>query len=284
MAIIDLVTWNEHLVTPQDDALVYESAVSGSGIIHGAEITIKNGSMLHITGGHGIVCGRKFTIEEGDIPIVLSSGGNLQGRLYVHLDLSNASAPIELLTETGSSLTPVVQQQDVNINFGIYEFNLCTFTVGDMDISGLVNVTPMVTPNRTMFANAQEATQAAQTTANTAVTNAATAQTTANAARNADNNTATITLPVASWALSGTTYRQSVTIPKTSVYTQNPVFDLHVTTPPPTDTQLADYGYITYVGSADSGNNYVFTFYASETPSAAITLSASGISGTYTGG
>lgn len=154
MANIDLVTWTGHLVTPQDDALVYEVATGQSGIIYGAAVTIKNSNTLHIAAGHGIVCGRKFTIEDGDVALALSPAGTLLGRLYIRLDLSNTTAPITLLTETGTSLTPVEQDNDVNIIMGVYEFNLCTFTVSETAISDLVNTTPMVVPTAVI---AQEA-------------------------------------------------------------------------------------------------------------------------------
>lgn len=262
MANINLVTWSQHLVTPQDDALVYEVAVGGDGIIYGAEITLKNSNTLHITAGHGILCGRKFTIDDGDIPIVLPSSGTLQGRLYIHMDLSNASEPIALLTETGQSLTPVVQDADVNIIFGVYEINLCTFEVSETAISGLEVLTPMVAPNKQTIAENKAAAQRAV---------------------NALDHTATITLPVTAWSLDNMTYRQSVTIPKASVFTDNPVFDLHVSSPPPTEEQLADYERLIYIHATESSSNVTFTFYASSTPDAAVMISASGINGTYTG-
>lgn len=124
---VNLVTWNESLVTPLDDALVYHTAIENSGIIYGAEVSIKSSNVLHITSGHGILCGRKITIEEEDIAVVLPSSGNLNGRLYLHMDLSNTGDPIQLLTEIAATLTPEVQDENVNINLGVFETNICTF-------------------------------------------------------------------------------------------------------------------------------------------------------------
>ena len=141
---IKLVTYAGSTVTPQDDALVYEMAVGQNGIISGCAITLKNNNTLHISAGHGIVCGRKFSIVESDITVLLTTGDTQSGRVYIHLDLSNTTDPIQILTETGSLLTEPIQQEDVNISNGIYEFNLATFTIDALTIADLVDVKPNV--------------------------------------------------------------------------------------------------------------------------------------------
>lgn len=139
---IKLVTFNAKTVTPQDDALVYDAALKKSGIIYGAEVTIKSATQLHITSGHGVIAGRKFTIEAQDINVSLAGSGTLKGRLYVHLELSNSSNPIQFMTQVAASLSDPVQDPDVNITDGIYEFNMCTFSVSTTTISALADVTP----------------------------------------------------------------------------------------------------------------------------------------------
>lgn len=141
---IKLITYIETEVNPTDDAYVYESAIGEGGIINGCEVTIKNASELHINGGNGILCGRKFTVYDSDIPVTLSSSGTILGRLYIHMDLSNVALPIQLLVETGASLTPVQQDADVNATNGVYEINLSTFNVDTSTISDLVDVSPKV--------------------------------------------------------------------------------------------------------------------------------------------
>ncbi len=141
---ISLVTASGRTVTPKDDGIIYEVFSPGDGIIYGGAVTIKDSSTLHIAAGHGIVCGRKFTIDDSDIPVALSGSGSLLGRLYIHLDLADAADPITLLVETGESLTPVVQDSDVNINNGVFEINLATFDVDTITISNLVDVAPTV--------------------------------------------------------------------------------------------------------------------------------------------
>ena len=141
---INLVTYYNSTVTPQDDALIYENALPASGMIYGGNVTIKNANTLHITAGHGALCGRKFTIEEADIPVILTSSGTLNGRLYIHMDLSDTGSPISLEVERAASLTPVIQQSNVNINDGIYEINLATFQISTSTVSNLVNVAPFI--------------------------------------------------------------------------------------------------------------------------------------------
>ena len=140
---ISLVTYNDQTVTPQDDALVYEAALRKSGFIYGCTVTLKSANVLRIAAGHGVIAGRKFTIEAQDINIQLTGSGTIKGRVYIHLDLSNVANPIQILTETAGTLTPPIQNDDVNINNGVYEFNACEFTVGTSTISNLVNVAPL---------------------------------------------------------------------------------------------------------------------------------------------
>lgn len=141
---INLVTYYNSTVTPQDDALIYENALPASGMIYGGNVTIKNANTLHITAGHGALCGRKFTIEEADIPVILTSSGTLNGRLYIHMDLSDTGSPISLEIERAASLTPVIQQSNVNINDGIYEINLATFQISTSTVSNLAYVAPLI--------------------------------------------------------------------------------------------------------------------------------------------
>ena len=141
---INLVTFAAQTVTPQDDALIYETALQESGMIYGGTVTIKSANVLHIAAGHGALCGRKFTIEETDVAVGLAPSGSLLGRIYIHMDLSDTGEPISFQTETANSLTPVIQQSDVNINNGVYEINLATFTVDTSTISNLVNVAPFI--------------------------------------------------------------------------------------------------------------------------------------------
>lgn len=141
---IKLVTYAGSTVTPQDDALIHETAIPKSGIIYGGKTTKKTNNTLHIAAGHGIVCGRKFTISECDVPVQLTGGASHNGRVYIHMDLSNSTNPIQILIETGTQLSSEIQQKDVNILNGVYKFNLATFMVDATTIYNVVDVFPVV--------------------------------------------------------------------------------------------------------------------------------------------
>lgn len=134
---IQLVTYANQTVTPTNDAIIYEKAVDQNGIFYGCNVTVTSNT-VNITGGYGIVCGREFVINSESIAVTLAPSGTLDGRLYVRLDLADADAPIQLLTATGNTLPPLVQDDDVNYTNGVYEMELATFTVGVSALSDVV--------------------------------------------------------------------------------------------------------------------------------------------------
>lgn len=144
MPNIRLVTFSGETVTPVDDALVYQTAISDSGIIYGATVTLSGTNTLHVAAGYGIASGRFFEIFDADIIVPLSSSGTLNGQLYVHMDLSSSLSPIDILYETASTLTPMQQDSNVNITNGIYEIQLATFKISTTTISGLTYTAPIV--------------------------------------------------------------------------------------------------------------------------------------------
>jgi hypothetical protein len=131
-------------VTPQDDALIYQNAVPMNGIFSGATVTLSEANVLHIAAGFGIIGGRFFEINESDITVELSSSGTLLGRLYIHLELTNADVPISINVATGASLPALVGDPDLNINDGAFDLELATFNVSEVTISDIVNTFPTI--------------------------------------------------------------------------------------------------------------------------------------------
>lgn len=141
--LIKMVTWdNDEDVTPQDDAVIYETAIPESGFFYGGEVTRQGSNTLHVAAAHGIIRGRKFTISEGTITVPLTSSGTLRGRLYIHADLSNAAEPIQLLYETGTTLSPEVQETNFNIINGVWDMNIATFEVTEVTIRNVSALMP----------------------------------------------------------------------------------------------------------------------------------------------
>lgn len=139
---VELKTYAGSNVTPQNDAIKDDFNTLSNGIYYGCTVTIKDATTLHITAGQGIVYGRVFEIVDDDISVSLAPSGTLLGQLYLHIDLANLSAPAQLLVETGASLTPMVDDDQININSGITEMQLATFDVSTVTISNLVSTAP----------------------------------------------------------------------------------------------------------------------------------------------
>lgn len=144
-----LVTFNAQNVTPQDDGLLYETAIPQTGIIYGANLTANGTNTVHIDTGFGIVRGRFFEIFESDIAIPLSASGEIQGRIIGRLDLANIDEPFVILAQTGS-LSPLRQDADVNIFNGVHEFLLATFMVNELTISSFQDVKPTTLGSQTI--------------------------------------------------------------------------------------------------------------------------------------
>lgn len=134
--IINLVTYDGSLVTPKHDAVIREKELK-NGILYGCTVTIKDTTTLHIAAGMGMLYGRLFEIVASDITVSLSSSGNLNGRLYVHMDLGNTDNPIQILTESAAVLSELDDDPNINIDNGSTDMQLATFTVGESTISDL---------------------------------------------------------------------------------------------------------------------------------------------------
>ena len=140
---INMLTYANQTILPVHDALINELAAGESGIIYGVSVTAEENT-LHIGAGYGVICGRLFEIYESDMTVALSSGSSLQGRVYVHMDLSNTEEPISIMTETGSTLSNLQTDTNVNVTNGVYEIELATFTVSATAITNLTRTARML--------------------------------------------------------------------------------------------------------------------------------------------
>ena len=140
---IVLKTYKGGNVTPQDDAIIYETAIPGSGIFKGCEVTYARGNVLHISQGFGMIRGRFFEVYETEIDVRLADvGETLQGRVYIHLDLSNADEPIKILAQAAVELPPLDADVNINYNNSSYDLELAIFTVSSAGLDGLTKVFP----------------------------------------------------------------------------------------------------------------------------------------------
>ena len=55
-----LKTFRGGNVTPQNDAIIYQTVIPGAGVFKGCEVTCARGNILHISQGFGMIKGRFF--------------------------------------------------------------------------------------------------------------------------------------------------------------------------------------------------------------------------------
>ena len=111
--MIELKRINGSMVTPKDDALLFDYLFSGSGIFEGVEVTHLGANQLLVTDGRGMILGRDFVVAEETILAQLSPSGTQRGRLLVRIDMANTEIPIVIATQIGAVL-PELVQEDIN--------------------------------------------------------------------------------------------------------------------------------------------------------------------------
>lgn len=139
---IYLNTYTDKTVTAIDDALIRETLYGPDGIIfYGFDVTASS-NILTVSAGRGVMCGRSFTHTADEYRVTLPTIDTLNGRVYLHLDLSNADAPLQLLTTTAKNLPALIKQSNVNVANGVYEIEIATFTASP---NGITNIKKSIT-------------------------------------------------------------------------------------------------------------------------------------------
>lgn len=143
---IALKTFRGGNVTPQDDAIIYQTVLPGAGIFKGCEVSFARSNVLHISQGFGMIKGRFFEMYETEVPVQLADTGQTKlGRLYLHMDLSNTDEPIQIIAETATELSTLASDVNVNYNNTTYDLELAKFKVTAIQISDLTNTFKAIT-------------------------------------------------------------------------------------------------------------------------------------------
>lgn len=146
MADIVLKTYRGGSVTPQDDAIIHQTVIATNGVFKGCQVSYARGNVLALSQGFGMIKGRFFEVYDTEIPVQLNSTSEtLQGRIYIHLDLSNADEPIQILTETAPVLGTLGGDEDINYNNTTYDMELATFSVTNTALLDLVQTVSKIT-------------------------------------------------------------------------------------------------------------------------------------------
>ncbi len=112
------------------------------------------GSSLQVSSGWGIIYGRCFSIEQETLLAGTSTDGSKKGRLILKIDLSAAEQPIKFVTQVADELSELTQE-DLNEGGAIYELPLAEYSVDEVSVSNLVNVSPRVQPFKELVAAVQ---------------------------------------------------------------------------------------------------------------------------------
>ena len=134
--MITLLQYNASIVTPTDDAYLYNHIINDSGIFTGVEVTTQGGNIINISDGRGIILGRNFVVEAQTINATLPTSGSVPGRLLIQIDMANTEAPIAFVTQAQDPL-PALVQEDINASGTVYQLTIATFTAQPTMVSDL---------------------------------------------------------------------------------------------------------------------------------------------------
>lgn len=133
---ITLKQFDGSTVTPTDDAIMNQLIIGASGIIEGCVPTWLGTNQIKVSAGRGIAMGRQFTVDETIIFVTLTGGS--KGRLLINIDTGN-SVPGSFVSQAAGSL-PALVQGDINHGSTVYQIPICTYDVGALAISNMVDV------------------------------------------------------------------------------------------------------------------------------------------------
>lgn len=127
-------------VTPTDDAIFNHLILGSSGIIEGCVPTWLGTNQIKVSAGRGVAMGRQFTIDEETVTVTLTGGS--KGRLLIQVDTGNAT-PGSFVSQAAATL-PALEQDDINHGGTVYQIPICTYDVGALAISNMVDVRTLI--------------------------------------------------------------------------------------------------------------------------------------------
>lgn len=143
--MITLLQYNASIVTPTDDAYLYNHIINDSGIFTGVDITTQGGNIINVSDGRGIILGRNFVVEAQTINATLPTSGSVPGRLLIQIDMANTEAPIAFVTQAADPL-PALVQEDINASGTVYQLPIATYTAQPTMVSDLQYVAHTISP------------------------------------------------------------------------------------------------------------------------------------------
>lgn len=139
--MITLKQYTGSHVKAVDDANLYYMLLQSSGVLSGLSVTLTGTNQLNITAGYGFASGRMFFADADSVNATLAPSGTQKGRLYIHIDLANETAPAQFLTVAASTL-PALVQEDLTGSGNVFDIPLAEYTVSAVQVSGFTYVAP----------------------------------------------------------------------------------------------------------------------------------------------
>lgn len=133
---INLLRYEGATIAPKKDTRLASKVHTKDAIYSGCNITIVATNQLHITSGNGIVQGGEFEIIEQDFLVALPSNtefGTGYGIIYIRINLSDLTTPIELKSVIYNSFTSdpihydLTQDADLYETSGVFEIPICLY-------------------------------------------------------------------------------------------------------------------------------------------------------------
>ena len=139
---ISMKRYNDTIITPKDDRILFDQIFDDYGLIYGGSATMAASNKIHVGAARGFIKGTEVIVEAEDIAVELSDSGTKNGRLKIVMDLADTETPIKFESEVASSLPALAQDANINYDNGRYEVAFATYKATETTISDVALVMP----------------------------------------------------------------------------------------------------------------------------------------------
>lgn len=139
---ISMKRYNDTIITPKDDRILFDQIFDDYGLIYGGSATMSASNKIHVGAARGFIKGTEVIIEAEDIAVELSDSGTKNGRLKIVMDLADTETPIKFESEVATSFPALEQDANINYDNGRYEVAFATYKATETTISDVALVMP----------------------------------------------------------------------------------------------------------------------------------------------
>ena len=139
---ISMKRYNDTIITPKDDRILFDQIFDDYGLIYGGSATMAASNKIHVGTARGFIKGTEVIVEAEDIAVNLSDSGTKNGRLKIVMDLADTETPIKFESEVAASFPALEQDANINYDNGRYEVVFATYKATETTISSVALVMP----------------------------------------------------------------------------------------------------------------------------------------------